>query len=161
MKRKMPASIALALIWLLSLVHFPTQAQQQLKSRPVADTGIITVAPNQLIRVTVNSLNGDNQGDYIFLFRRMAYTQANCNAGVCKHTLASQTNSGPIVLDANEAASFDTGVEDVPAQPSGLRIMVFSNRPGVRVVAQIINRTTGEVVALQSFSGDAYLNELG
>lgn len=151
MKSKFSTQVAAVLcaVVMLATVAITTHGQQP-RRRPVADTGVITVAPNQLTRLTVHGSNTFT-GDYIFLFRRLAYTQAACNGGVCKHTIASQTTSTPTTLTEGEAASFDTGVENLPAQASGVRVLVLSNRTDVRVVAQIINRMTGEVVAITDF----------
>lgn len=168
MKRQITLSIVLTLGVLLSLANFaPTtqgrQPQQPQQSRiPVADTGIVTLSPNQMLRLTVT---GDWNGDGDFsaaelFFRRLEYTHAGSNAsndGVSKTALASQTTSGSITLAPGEDASFD-----IPNTAFGVRGVVMSNRPDVRVTAQIINRTTGEVQAFSGFDGSAntFLNKV-
>ena len=144
MKRRMYNSIAIALMVLLSMITFaPTAQGQQPRRRAVGETGLVEMPPTLLLRIVVSC--PDLCTGEIFMFRRMSYTQETCNGGVCKHTLASQTTSGPIGLDGTEAASFDTVFEDLSSGASGVRVVVLSNRSNARVVAQLIDRTTGKV----------------
>jgi len=161
MKRQIALSIALILSALLSLANFAptTKGQQPQQSKiPVADTGIITLSPNQMLRLTVTG-DWDGDGDLSaaeLFFRRLEYTQVASKDGVSKTVLTSQTTSGSITLAPGEDASFD-----IPNTAFGVRGVVVSNRPDVRVTAQIINRTTGDVQSFSGFDGSAntFLNQ--
>ena len=158
MKRVITLSVVLALGVLLLLANFlPTTQGQQPQSQRihVADTGIITLSRNQMLRLTVT---GDWDGDVgtELLFRRLEYAQVSSSDGVRKTTLASQTASDAVTLAPGEDVSFD-----IPNIAFGVRGVVSSNRPDVRVTAQIINRKTGEVQAFSVLDDSArsFLNE--
>lgn len=140
MKRKMTNSIAIALTVLLSVMTFVPTAQGQTRRRPIADTGVITLGPNQVLRVV-----GDWNGDAVatLQFRQVAYVPAGCNGGVCKHTIVSQSTSAPVTLMPNEAASID-----IESHSWGVRAIVLSDNPNVRVNAMIVDMTTGNIIAV-------------
>ena len=139
MKRNMTLSIALALSVLVSLVSLPAAARSQQRQRCTADTGVITLGPNQKLRVVVTGMGGNDA--ITVRFRRMEYTQDACGGGVCKLVVASQSTSAPITLMPGEAASVD--ITPTPGS-SGVRAVVVSNRRNVRVTAAIIDTITGE-----------------
>jgi hypothetical protein len=144
----MTLSIALALsVALLSLASSDSTAQAQPGRRRVADTGIVSINPNQMLRLT---LFGDADGDRdvdgadFLVFRRMEYGQESCSSdGVCKLVVASQTTSNPIRLRPGEAVSFTC----LPASVFGVRVVVLSNRRNVRATATITNIITGETTS--------------
>ena len=143
MKRKFTLAIALALgTVLVSLMSSDSTARAQQQARFRADTGIVTLGPNQVLRVTAT---GDTDGADLLAvrFRRTQYAQGSCNGGVC--TLASVTDLiiDPITLMSGEGASVDVA----QAGFSGARIMVQSNNRRVRATAMIINTVTGETVS--------------
>src|SRR5204862_7459876 len=97
MKRKMTFSLTLTLSLLLSLIGFAETVQGQQRLKPVDDTGLITLGTNEMLRLTVAT--GDVNGDAITVqFRQATYTPAGCNAGVCKHTIVSQSTSATVTL---------------------------------------------------------------
>ena len=151
MKRRITLSIALALsIVLVSLMSSDSTVKAQNQIRVVADTGIATLGPNQILRITL----GLQGGNYTFALRRIEYTQGVCSGGVCKHTIASQTTSNPITLMPGEAASID-----IPNTAFGVRGVVLSNRRNAQVTAMIINTSTGEVtsqIILANTEGDIF-----
>jgi hypothetical protein len=161
MKRQITLSIVLTVGVLLSLAFFypTTQGQEQQKTRvTVADTGILTLNENQMLRVTVTGDwdgNGDVSGAELF-FRRLEYAQVSRSGGASKTALSSKTTSDSITLAPGEDVSFD-----IPNTAFGVRGVVMSNRPDVRVTAQIINRTTGGVEAFSGFdgSGNTFLTQ--
>ena len=141
MKRKMTLSLMLTMSMLLALVSFTT-AQGQTGRKPVADTGVITLGPNQLLRLTVAA--GDVNGDGCAVqFRQATYMQSGCNGGVCKHTVVSQSTSATVTLMPGEAASID-----ILSNSFGVRAMVLSNNQNVRVGAMIIDSTTGNIIGV-------------
>jgi hypothetical protein len=141
MKRKTTLSLALTTSMLLALVGFTT-AQGQTGRKPVADTGLITLGPNQLLRLTVAA--GDVNGDGSAVqFRQVGYMAAGCNGGVCKHTVVSQSTSAPVTLMPGEAASID-----ILSNSFGVRAMVLSNNQNVRVDAMIVDTTTGNIICV-------------
>ena len=71
---------------------------------------------------------------------------AGCNPdGVCRHPIASQGATAPMILNADEAASFD-----VPGDGNGVRVVVESTRPNAKVVVHLIDVASGKVVAISA-----------
>ena len=145
MKRRIALSFALALsVISLALVSFDSAARAQQRQRCTADTGVITLRPNQKLRLATNGTIGPQAGDATVVvgFRRMDYVHEGCNSdGVCKLAVASQSTSAPITVMPGEAAYIDVA----PAYPGGgVRVVVLSNRRNVRATAAIIDTVTGE-----------------
>lgn len=137
MKRKITLSIALVLsVVLLSLMSSDSSVQAAREFR--ADTGIVSLGANQILRLTV----AEQDDPFLFDAAGIRYAGGICNSeGVCKHTVASQT-SNRIRLMPGEAASFD-----IPGTGNWVRGIVTSNRRMV-VNAQIIDVETGNVDAI-------------
>jgi hypothetical protein len=150
MKHRIILPIALTLIPLISLVGFAPTAQAQQKFKPVADTGEVTLGANQILRLTV--VAGDVNGDgFAVRFGKVSYMPLGCNAdGVCKQSVASQSLSAPVMLNPGEAASMDLTFN---GQTTGIRAIILSNSPNVRVSAMIIDATTGNIIAFPDISG--------
>jgi hypothetical protein len=102
---------------------------------------------NQVLRFTIAGGIGD--ADLYVQFRRIEYMPGACNGGVCKHTLASQTTSGPIQLFPGEAASMD-----IPNTGLGVRGIAVTNRGTARVTIQVIDSTTGNIVSFKEATLD-------
>jgi len=154
MKRKIILSIALAVsltILLLTGSDSRVGAQNQIKA--IADTGMIKLGPNQILRITAAGKFGAQTEAAIVRFRQMNYMQTDCSGGICKYAVASQTLSEPIALAPGEAASF-TGIPG--ALP--VRVIVLTNNRNVRVNASIIDAVTGEV---DSFITDWIIDPIG
>ena len=144
MKRRIALSIALALgVVLLSLMSADSTAKAQPGRTFVADTGVITLGPNQILRMTV--ANGLNEATV--RFRRLEYTQGTCDGGVCKHIISAQTTSNPTTLAPGDAARLDIAGHETCSPCDAVRAVVTSNR-NVRVNALIISTTTGEVLSV-------------
>ena len=145
MKRRITLSIALALsVVLVSLMSSDSTAKAQPGGlRRIADTGIVTLGPNQILRLTVVGTGFGNNPDNL-CFRRVEYGEGTCNSdGVCKHAISSQIESAMIPLVRGEGASFD-----IPRTAFGVRGVVLSNNRNTRVTAMIIDTTTGEVAVI-------------
>lgn len=143
MKRKITLTMALALGCLLvSLTGSDStvRAQQQAKFR--ADTGIVTLGPNQVLRVTATA-DVDGNDFLAVRFRRIQYGQGTCAGEVCKLASVTDLIIDPITLMAGEAASMNLSQDGF----KGVRIMVQSNRRNVRATATIINTVTGETTS--------------
>ncbi len=148
MKRRITLSIALVLsVVLVSLMSSDRAAKAQPGGmKRIADTGIITLGPNRILRLTVVGTGFGNNPDNLCAIR-IGYGEGTCNAdGVCKHAIASQIESAPITLMRGEGASFD-----IPSTAFGVRGVVLSNNRNTRVTATIIDDTTGEAVAFYAF----------
>jgi len=61
-------------------------------------------------------------------------------------------SSGPLKIAQGEAASYR--MSTIAPFPS-VRVMVFSNNRDIRVTAELINQTTGEIVAIWVPQGSA------
>jgi hypothetical protein len=153
MKQRITLTIALTVsVVLVSLASSDSTAQAQPERRRVADTGILSLAPNQELRLTLLRLTlmGDADGDgkvdaadYV-LFRRMEYGQESCSSdGVCKLVVTSQTTTNPVRLRPGEAVSFTC----IPGSVFGVRVVVESNRR-TRVLGIVFDTSTQRVVAI-------------
>lgn len=145
MKRRIILSVGLALsVVLLSLMRSDsTNAQRQ--ERFVADTGVVALGADQVLRVT-SDWNGDGPDTVGIRFRRMEYAQGPCNGGVCQVSVSSQNVSVPMALMTGEALS----VAVDPTDPTGgiyARVVVLSSDNNVGVTAEIIDIITGKVVS--------------
>ena len=152
MRRKIILSIAVILsITLLLLTSSDSTVKAQNQIRVVADTGIVTLGPNQKLRVSVMEAGSDNITLENYVFRRMTYTQSVCNGGICKSVVSSQTTSPVKTLQTGEAALFDM------IDPQG-RVMVLSNSQRTKVTAMIIDTVTGDVtqIIMANTEGDFY-----
>ena len=148
MKTRIPLSIA----FVLSIVTLPlmssdstAQAQQQRGTRFMADTGMVTLGPNQVLRMTVTtSVDPDIDRPTIVGIGEIDYVQTNCTAGTCKH---APVNPNPVFERYDVIV--DVISKDIPQKPgsSGVRGIVFSNSRNVRVTAAIINTVTGETTS--------------
>lgn len=160
MKRRMTLSIALVLsIVLVSLMNSDSTANAARPQRYVADTGMIPLGANQLLRVTVVPVAGGGvpTGTVVFTIDGNTYTPGTCNGGVCKHFISSQTTSDPITLAPGEAVSVDSA----PGHTAQFRLRFGSVLPNVQVNALIIDTTTGAVVGYTGgvFVGSGDVND--
>jgi hypothetical protein len=144
MKRRLTLSIALGVV-LLSLTSFDSSsAQTQNQIRYVFDTGVITLGPNQFLRI---SGDGVDQDDVVRLrSREINYTPGVCGGGVCRQEIESQTTSGLIILQPGEAVSIDFRRCTFPIC-GGVRSVVLSDNKNVQVNVMIIDGATGAVVS--------------
>lgn len=147
MKHRIVLSIALAVsVVLVSMTSSDSAATAERPRRFRADTGLVTLGPNQVLRVTAGTLSFDPNMDPLTVrLSGIQYVQGNCNGGVCKHASA---NSNPVVVSLDlmpgEAASMD--ITPMP-NSSGVRGVIWSNRRNVVVTATIINTVTGETTS--------------
>lgn len=141
MKRSIALSIALAVSVLsLALVSSDSTARAQKPNRYRADTGVVSLGTNQMLRITVVNRG---KADSNVGFRKMEYTQGTCSGGVCKHVVASSDSSAPVTLAPGEAGSID-----IANTSFGVRGVVLSNSSDVKVTGMIIDTDTGKVVGL-------------
>ena len=151
MKRQITLALALTLGVLLALVSLPSVTRGQQKQRYRVDSGVLTPGAGQVLRATVDRSTDIND---VYLFRWARYTEAGCSGGgVCRHTVASQGATQPESLGPNEALSFD-----VQGTGAGARVVVESNSRDARVVFQIIDTSTGDVIAIWVPQGSPFIS---
>ena len=140
MTSKFRLAVALVSSVALLLMTFDSTTRAHPRQRFVTDTGVLTLGPNQILRITVGPKIGDNAGNVIVRFGRTTYTQGPCTTdGVCELT-GTNTFTGPVTLMPGEAASCD-----VLAAGTYGRGVVMSNTRNVQVTASIIDVVTGRV----------------
>ena len=149
MKRRIILSIALTLsVVLLSLTSSDSPANAARPRKFVADTGMITLGPNQMLRVTVVPANDGLPEEIIsFTYARITYAEGTCNGGACKHSISSQTTTDPIRLAPGEAASMDTARTPSSSGVRGRVVLLnasLPNAPTVPLKASIIDTDTGK-----------------
>ena len=146
MKYQSRVSTVLALSLFISMLSFPSATQAQPRpNRFSADTGVVYIGGTQVLRVTVNGMGGADAIRVRFTF--MKYMPAGCNNdGVCRHTVESQGETAPVLLEAGEAASLD-----VQGTGAGVRVLIqvitANNAVGARATLQLIDGTTGKVIS--------------
>jgi hypothetical protein len=109
----------------------------------VADTGIVSLGPNQVLRVTAVFLLPYIEQENIFRFRRMEYSAGACTSGVCALSVASQTTSAPVTVPPGGAATLE-----VPGGSAGSRVLLLSAGRGTRMTAQVVDATTGQIICV-------------
>lgn len=140
MKRKITLT---GLIALTIGIVFITSNHAQNQVRVVADTGIISIGPNQILRI---SGDGVDQDDPItFRFRRVGYQATTEAPGIMKYSIVSSTITNPIVVDGGEGVALVQGNQ---IGTDAVRIIVMSNRPNVRVNAALVDAATGNTQVL-------------
>lgn len=157
MKRKMRNSIVIALTVLLSMMTFVPMAQgQQPKRKPVADTGVLTPATGQTVRLTVAP--GFRIDDVSVVISWKMYMPEGCSGTppVCRHMVSSQGSTAVHTLGANDAISLDVQGDS----GNGLRLMVFANQD-VRVLAQILDSQGNLVTLFAGSSSSTIGNPIG
>jgi hypothetical protein len=142
MKRNIALALAASSLMLVSLLSTNSSVRsQQVRKIITFDTGVVTLGPNQVLRLTVASGDFNNDGDTTVGFRGIKYEQGGCGGGVCQLANAGVTATGPYTLAAGEAVSLE-----LVATTYG-RGIVSSNRKNVRVTASIINTVTGDTTS--------------
>ena len=153
MKRKIGLTIAIVISAFLVTISSDStvQAQQVQRQKFWTETGIVSLGPNQVLRITVGwDLNNDgtfNDNIAVVGIGQIDYVQASCSVGnLCKH---GSPNPTP-VFEKDQIPVTQVLSRDLRQMPgsSGLRGVIVSNRSDLRMVFQIINTSTGEVVAI-------------
>ncbi len=151
MKRRITFSIALSLcIGIVGLMISDPSVKAAASRSYIADSGMITLGPNQIMRVTV--ANTSSQRSLTVAFTDQ-FTSAACSGGVCTHTVTSQTTTDPVTLLPRQAASHDI----MPASgASAVRAIVVGNGSNMLVNGLIIDTTTGQstVMSFHRYYGD-------
>jgi len=124
------------------LLSVSVKAQGGIK--PIADSGMIKLGANQVLRVTVaaGDLNGDDRMDV--RFRQMEYMEQD-NI----YRISSASTSAAIALSSGEGASMD-----IPNTGSPVRGVVLSNRGNAKIVFIVFDHSTDRVVAICTFIPD-------
>lgn len=150
MKRIIKLSMLIALGVFLALMSSDSTASAARSRRYLADTGLVTLGPNQVLRVTVAPAAGDDGAiptETISLnFDRYVYSRGACTGPVCKYLVAAQSTM-PVTLAPGETVSIDSG----SLNDGRYRLTVICNQVSqsqkVHVNAQIIDTLTGAVVS--------------
>src|SRR4030095_268944 len=99
MKRQITLSIVLTLGVLLASFA-QTAYGQQPPMKPVADTGIISLGQNQVLRIRVALADVD--GDGLISFKRMGYIEQDN-----LYKVVAQDATKPVMLTGSDGASID------------------------------------------------------
>jgi hypothetical protein len=139
--------IAITLIVLFSVATLAPTISAQQRHRFRANTGVVTLAMGQVLRITIASEGFESENIIRPRFAWMRYGPMNCNSqGVCRQMVQSQGTTAPVNINQSEAASFD-----MQGTGGGVRVEVFAdyNADGIVDAADlmIINTATGEVVS--------------
>jgi hypothetical protein len=142
MKRQLTFILSIFVLFVLS--GSSTTAQAQTKERFVVDTGIFALLSTLELRITVATASVNDTT--IVAFRRLRYSDVTCNINaVCVHEIGLDDSFAPVTIAPGESASYRVSGQ---APYPGVRVMVITNNRDVRVTAQLINQSTGEIVAI-------------
>jgi hypothetical protein len=133
-------TLALAATWLFTLAGGAPPAHAQAAAKPVADTGVVSLGPGQLLRITVVS---GATADASVRFRRIEYFQGGCNASVCTLTAGPQAAPDAVTVRPGEGATLD-----IRGGPAGVRGIVTSESRGLRVTIQVVDAQTNQIIAI-------------
>jgi hypothetical protein len=139
----MTLRLPLALVLTLSLAAPAAPAPVPSGSDVAADTGIVSLGPNQVLRVTAFWLLPYIEQENIFRFRRTEYSAGACTGGVCALSVASQTTSAPVTVPPGGAATLE-----VAGGSAGSRVVLLSGGRGARLTAQVVDATTGQIICV-------------
>ena len=148
MKRKITLSIAFSVL-LLSVIMSDSTVKVAAARTYVADTGMITLGPNQFLRMTAANPQRSRVTSLTVTFTAQV-TSSTCSNGVCTHTVTTETTTSPVTLATGQAASHD--IMPTPGA-SAVRALVIGNSPDMLVNALIIDSTTGNVIYISSSGG--------
>ena len=138
MKLRLWSSVALASSLALLLFSVSDSAAQgPPRRRLVADTGMVTLGPNQMLRLSIASRTGPFADGVVLEFVQVAYGEGTCSGGVCTHPVLSRSTSGPVTLGPGQGASLE-----IANSAFGVRGLVLSNDRDVRALAEIIDGTS-------------------
>jgi hypothetical protein len=140
MKRIRRLSIALVMsIVTLTLMTPDLGANAAPPRRYVADTGMVTLGPNQMLRLTVLPPRDKT----VFIeYLLLGTVQTGCESGVCMHTVTSRTESGPVTVRPGQVSSYDILL---PPNSSAVQGMVRGDNADIRVNALLIDIPTGAI----------------
>ncbi|HWN09006.1 MAG TPA: hypothetical protein VNO50_07005 [Pyrinomonadaceae bacterium] len=143
-------TFSVAIVFCVLALSSTAPAQSGIK--PIADSGMITLGPKEVLRLAV--VAGNNNDNIRVRFRLIEYTAGMCNGSECKHVVMSQITSTAIRLDASEAAStsFPTTVEGEEVRY--VRAVVLSDNPNVRVQGIVFDTSTQRINAICTFIPD-------
>ena len=144
MKRSAMLAIGFVVcLGVISLMSSTVYSQGQL--RPVADTGMLPIGPNQVLRISGDGVDQDD----VIRFRVISYSQTACvPGGICKHAISSQNLSAPIALAPNEGVTLNIQGNLIGTDVTGTRIVVLSNNSKVKVNASLIDTVTNQTTAV-------------
>ena len=144
MTRQRTFPFTLSILVLFVLWGSSATAHAQTKERYVVDTGIFALPSTHELRITAATASVSDT--MAVAFRRLRYNEGTCNSSsVCVNEIVSDDSTGPVTVAQGEAANYR--VSGMAGSPS-VRVIVLSNNRDVRVTAQLINQSTGEIVAI-------------
>ena len=148
MKRKITFSIVLGVgIVLALLMKADSSVGAQNQIRIAGDTGVLKLGPGQILRITASPAGGNSA----VAFRRMEYMPTDCNGGVCKLAVASQSTTNPTMVASGEGLFYEY------IEIDSVRVVVLSNSRDVKVNALIVDAATGKIEVFYPIKNDPTL----
>jgi hypothetical protein len=129
MKRRMIVPFAIGLGLLLLLAGSDSAVRAQTAGLAISDTGILSLGPGQVLRITVASRS---VADVHLRFRRSEYSQGSCDQGVCALSVASLITTTPMTLAPGQGFAIDIGTSE------NLRVTVISDSGDLRINAILL-----------------------
>jgi len=145
MKHSKTISLSVTLSLLLLLLGSPLTAQAA-PPRFRADSGVITLGANQVLRITINPASLPNGNVSIRArLRWMQYGEVGCSGMplVCRHTIVSQGETGIVMLDRDDTVLFE-----VLGGAGPVRAVVEANNPNLTAMAVVFDTSTQRVISM-------------
>ncbi len=141
-----PSTLAITVVLTLGFFGLASSARTAgaAPQRPIGDTGLVVLGPNQVVRVTVSA----RVQAATVRFRQFEYAPSGINAGVKSWEISGQAQSDLVNLPPGSAASYD-----LPAS-TAVRATLTSDEPTVKVSAVVVDTNTGEVVSFVGGTDD-------
>lgn len=145
MKHKITILIALVMsvVAMTLMSSEGVSAQQQV--RPVADSGVVTLGPDQVLRISVAA--GPGAGPHVVIFRELRYESATVGNGITLLQLTAQNPSASIQVMPGEAVSVDYRCMFPVCGGGYVRGVVLSSERKVIVTGSIVDAITGKVTS--------------
>lgn len=140
MKRRLIYPLAFSLLLAITVLSNVGQAAPQ---RFRADSGIVTLGPNQVLRLTIGAANGTDKIKARVGWKQYGAQSCSSAPVVCRHMVIGQGETPLTTVAIDEAVSFD-----VQQVGTGVRAVVESNNPNTQVVAMVFDTTTQQIISM-------------
>jgi hypothetical protein len=151
-KMKSKTSSCLVTVALLgagfAMFAWPSEAQAKPRQRRtvVADSGVLALGPDQVLRLTLSSTA---KSGLSLRFRRLQYDETGCDQGACQLNVAAYSLTDPLSVAAGQAVSVE-----IRGGSAGVRVMAVTLENALissysfRANGDIRDANTNQIIAI-------------
>jgi hypothetical protein len=144
MTRRKIVATGIAALLALATTTVPATAQTAPRGRVIGDTGLVTLGPDQVLRLSVFHILPYIEQDNLFKLATLRFAPGACPGGACPHELVSDELSPAMTVSGPNGMTVD-----IPAgASSGVRAVVHSQSRRLRVTATIVDANTNQIIAI-------------